>query len=301
MHGKRWAIVLPGLFLIWYLGFKQDDYLVRFKINTPKGTLYRLIHEWNEDGKPTREGWKILEETPYRSIKQIAVFKGRTLELNWKLKSLNDSVTQVRLGFVEPEHKIYNRLTAPFRSTPFKQALLDLSNEFKSGSEVALKEKFEVHPVHVDQLPSIQYAYLPIKHVAMKDKAAEMMKNNADLMRFLNDSGLKKKGIPFLIIDQWDQQKELLDFRFCFEVEEIPSNVQNSPLQFDEINPRAALKNIYNGNYIYSDKAWFALDDYAKEHDLKVENRIIEVFRNNPFTESNERKWVTEVFMPLIK
>jgi len=59
------------------------------------------------------------------------------------------------------------------------------------------------------------------------------------------------------------------------------------------------LKAIYNGNYITSDRAWYALLDYAAKNGIAVTGLPIEIFNNNPNMGTNELEWETEIFMPL--
>ena len=61
-----------------------------------------------------------------------------------------------------------------------------------------------------------------------------------------------------------------------------------------------ALKATYNGNYITSDRAWYALLEHAERNAIKVSETPIEVFYNNPNFGGDELQWNAEIFMPLI-
>ncbi len=289
-----------GIFFVWYLLLKAYDYEVRFQAKTSPGTLYTMVEEWNlireEQGKLEYE---LLSKTPYKSISQTLNYDASAYELEWNFKSINDSITQVIIGYKQPGRKIYNRLTAPFFKTRFKKDLLFLANEYKTGVDNTLKEKFRVHLVTLDSLPDLSYAYLRIKGVPMRDKAANMMKNNGLLLEMLRKLDLKKKGYPFLLIENWDKENSSLDFRFCYEIEPTDSLPANPELKYDIVTARPALKTIYNGNYIYSDRGWFALYEYALRHKIDCDQTPLEIFHNNPFSESNEIKWITEIYLPL--
>ena len=50
-----------------------------------------------------------------------------------------------------------------------------------------------------------------------------------------------------------------------------------------------------------SDRAWFALLNYAQNKGIAVEEKPIEVFYNNPNMGGDELSWKTEVYMPIKK
>ncbi|MDZ7613300.1 MAG: GyrI-like domain-containing protein [Flavobacteriaceae bacterium] len=297
---KQLIFILIGLFFVWYLVFKQHDYEVRFKAKTSPGTLYTMVEEWNLIRKQQgKHDYELLSKTPYDVIFQKIEYGGSEYELEWRFESLNDSITEVTMGYYQPGRKVYNRLTAPFLKTKFKEDLLFFANEYKTGLDFTLKEKFRVHSVNLDTIPEMSYAYLQLKGIPGRDKAANMMKNNSYLLQILQELNLKKKGYPFLFIENWDKQNNILDFRFCYQIEptlRLPAHVE---LKYDIAEARPALKAIYNGNYIYSDRGWFALYEYAKRHKIDCEQTPLEIFHNNPFSESNEIKWITEIYLPL--
>jgi len=292
--------VLIGLFFVWYLLLKAYDYEVRFQAKTSPGTLYTMVEEWNLIRKEQEKlDYELLSKTPYTFISQKLEYGGSAYKLDWNFKSINDSITQVIIGYKQPGKKMFNRLTSPFFNTKFKEDLLFLANEYKTGVDNTLKEKFRVHSVSLDTLPELSYAYLQIKSVPMRDKAAYMMKNNGLLLEILRELDLKKKGYPFLLIEEWDKQNSSLDFRFCYQIEPTDSLPVHPELKYDVVISRPALKTIYNGNYIYSDRGWFALYEYALRHKIDCDQTPLEIFHNNPFSESNEIKWITDIYLPL--
>ena len=57
--------------------------------------------------------------------------------------------------------------------------------------------------------------------------------------------------------------------------------------------------NIYNGNYITSDRAWYELLDDAERKNIEVHQTPVEVFYNNPNYGGDELNWKAEIYMPL--
>ena len=71
-------------------------------------------------------------------------------------------------------------------------------------------------------------------------------------------------------------------------------------IRYLEVPPRKALMAEYNGNYITSDRAWYALLDYAEKNKLGVTGLPLEVFYNNPTLGGDALRWKAEIYIPLI-
>lgn len=293
------AIIFLGS-LTWYLFIKPNDYIVQFKLQTSPGTLYSSVKEWNfTSNKKGLLTYKINEQIPYTSIRQNLKIDSLNLNLIWEFKSINDSVTKVVVGITEKENSFYNRISVPFFNTKFKKSTTNAIKGFKEGIQSQLQYKFKVTFVGVDTIPEIPYAYVELKNIKMRNKAQQMMQNNATLLLFINQHKLKGGIHPFLLVNKWDLKKETVDFRFCFPIKIKDSMPTHKDFKFDILKPRKALKAIYNGNYITSDRAWFTLHEYAKRHNITIDNKPLEIFYNNPFNGGNELEWKAEVFIPL--
>ena len=48
-----------------------------------------------------------------------------------------------------------------------------------------------------------------------------------------------------------------------------------------------------------SDRAWYAIKNYAKNNAIEVLDTPIEVFLNNPNMGGNELDWTTHVYLPI--
>lgn len=293
------AVILFGS-LTWYLFIKPHDYIVSFKIKTSPGTLFSSVEEWNLlNQKKDSFLYKITDKKAYTNINETIQIDEMLLKMNWNFKSINDSITKVVVGITEKENSIYNRITAPFSNTLFKNTAIKTVQDFKDGINYQLKTKYRVKYIGFDTIPEINYAYIESKNINLRDKVEEMMKNNATLLAFLTKHKLKGGEHPFLIINNWDLNKGIIDFGFCFPIKHSDSLPINEDIKFDILKPRQALKAVYNGNYMTSDRAWFALHEYAKRHNIEIEQTPLEIFYNNPFMGGNELEWKTEVFMPI--
>lgn len=284
----------------WYMFLKPEDYIVRFKVAASPGTLLKQVEEWSLiQNNNDSASFTINEKIPFEVIQQSVKKNNISLELDWVFKSISDSVSQVTVGVSEKEHSLYNRLTAPFLNTNFKKTAIGLIQDYKSGMEFRLKNNFKVKCLGIDNTPKLQYAYLEIKNINLLDKAAKMMEINEVLLKFLNDNDIKDSEFPFLIVDEWDLHENTIDFKYCFAVKNKDSLPFSNQIKYDILPSRKSLKAIYNGNYRTSDRAWFALHEYSKRHDIPIETKPIEFFKSNPFHGGNELKWVTEVYIPI--
>lgn len=286
--------------LIWYLFFKPYDYTVRFKVKTSPGTIFIGIEEWNFFNQELDSfSYKINNKKAYTFINETLNTNGKSLELVWNLKSINDSITLVVVGITEKEKSVYNRIRIPFLDTEFEEIAIGTIKDFKNRIENQLEKKIKVKYIGIDSIPEIAYAYVEFNNIEMRKKAEQMMKYNARLLQFINNHNLKGGEHPFLIVNKWNLNKNTIDFRFCFPIKQNDSLPIDEFVKFDVLKPTKALKAIYNGNYITSDRGWFALHEYAKRHNIDIENTPLEIFYNNPHYGGNELDWKAEIYMPI--
>ena len=130
-------------------------------------------------------------------------------------------------------------------------------------------------------------------------KAQGMMKDFPLLDGILANNGVKLNGRPFLKVTNWDMAQENLTFDFCYPIIKTKILPQHPELIYKQFPSLTAIKAEYYGNYITSDRAWYALLDYANKNNLSVKALPIEVFYNNPNMGGDELKWKTEVYLPL--
>ena len=300
---KKIKFLIPIILLVsltWYLFLKPHDYIVRFKAKTSPGSLYTGVQEWNViNQKLDSFSYKINDKKAYTLISETINTNGMPLDLVWNFKSINDSITHVVVGITEKENSIFNRITVPFSNTKFKKTGLELIKRYKADINFQLNHQFKVTIVGLDTIPEIRYIYIDFKNIKMSNKATKMMESNARLMQFLTEHDLKGGQFPFLIVNKWNLDQSIVDFRFCFPIKQIDSMPIHKDFKFDVLKPKKALKAIYYGNYKTSDRGWFALHEYAKRHNIPLENNPMEIFYDNPFYGGDELKWEAEVYLPI--
>jgi effector-binding domain-containing protein len=288
------------LFLAWYLFIKKSDYCISFKVKTATGTIYQGIQEWSyAQSINQKETYLILEKRNFDFIRQEMNKGDIHMEYTWDIKPINDSITSVNVGIKDFNNSIYNRLTAPFFSTSFKVKEIKKITNFKDGLSDHLKN-FKVKIIGEGSSEETFVAYINLKSV-LQEKAQTMIANDAIITGFLQTNKIKIIGQPYLEVESWDLDKETLSFNYCFPVDKNTKVINDLDVKFKTLPAIKGLEATYFGNFRTSDRAWFALLDYAKKYGSKLENKPLEHFLANPFNGGNELEWETKIIIPFAK
>jgi effector-binding domain-containing protein len=295
---KGVLVVVLFSFLGWYFLLKQSDYTITFKVNAATGTIFQGIVEWTTtQSKNQNEIYTVLEKRNFDFIKQQMKKGNEEMEYTWDMKSINDSMTNVTIGVKDLNHSFYNRLTAPFVSTKFRTEQIEKIKSFKMGLEDHIDD-FKIRIDGKGSSEEIYVAYISLKSI-LQEKAQTMIGYDAKIVGYLDKNKIKIIGYrPYLEVTDWDQDKEIVSFNYCFPISKNTKYVPDNDVKFKTIPALKGLQATYFGNYRTSDRAWFALLDYAKKNDIKLENKPLEHFLANPFNGGNELEWETKIIIP---
>ena len=125
------------------------------------------------------------------------------------------------------------------------------------------------------------------------------MENFTYLTNELYNSGAELNGPPMLEVTKWDMENDSLYYNFGQPIIRSDRLPMGTDIQYKRVFGKKALKAEYNGNYITSDRAWYALLDYARKNNIEVEPKPVEIFYNNPNTGGGELSWKAFVYMPI--
>lgn len=287
------AIVLAGL--VWYLFLKPSDYLVRFEVNTFPGTVNQMVKIWNNSLENTAE----VTQLSLTELSQTIKFNDSTHQYLWKIERLTDSTSWVKVYAKDQEHSISNKIAIPFSDTDFEKRTRKTLLEFNEKLREHLS-KIKVTIVGEEDIPEKYCAYLSLE-TSQLGKAGGMMRDYNYLSGELLKYQVELDGAPMVEITEWDMEKDSIVFNFSFPIKRTDSLPDLGEIKYKQIKPRKAIKAIYNGNYIFSDRAWYGLLDYAKENGLEVANTALEIFYNNPTIGADEENWKAEVYMPIME
>jgi len=278
---------------LWYFFLKAEDYQVNFNVDTSVGTVNQSIKSWNTsltDPQPVVQ----------KSLNELSqtIRSGDTVHYyHWKIKRKNDSLVRVTLKVTDSAHSLQNRWAILFGDNVFTSQTKRNGKEFLNLLDSHLK-KIRVKVKGEAETPALFSAYVPVKSSQIT-KAKGMMEYINTLTNFVIQNDLEPKGTPFIEITKWDREKDSLEYKFCFPIVKTDSLPDHHFVKYQQTKPQKALKAIYNGNYITSDRAWYAIEEYAEKNNIEVTPYIYEVFHNNPNAGGNELTWKTEVFMVL--
>ena len=279
--------------LLWYLFARPYDYVASIKVNTFSGAINQSIKTWGASLKDSR----FIEQTDLNHLKQQIKFNDSLFSFQWEIEALSDSTSKIYVYVKDVDHSLLNKLRIPFSDTDFekrtKKTLLEFNKELKEHVE-----NFRVTVIGTDSIPSSYCAYVSLSG-KQTEKARGMMQNYSMLDQLILKNDIRPNGRPFIEVTKWDIKTDSIHYNFCYPIIKSDSLPLHKTIQYKRFNGKKALKAIYNGNYITSDRAWYALLDYADKNGFKVENKPVEIFYNNPNVGGNELSWKTEVFMPI--
>ena len=287
--------ILLLVFLGWYLLIKPYDYRVTFKVKTTAGTINQSLKIWNvglENSTP-------INQESLSELTQNIKINDSTFRYQWSINSLNDSVSKVKVYIKDLDHSMANKISIPFYNTDFEKRTLKTVSDFTDKLLEHLK-KIKVKVDGESFSRSTYCAYIPMKGLQV-EKARGMMKNYSLLTQVLSADQVKMNGTPFVEVTEWNQQNDSIEYHFCFPIIKSDSLPKHPLIQYKQYQGVKSLKATYNGNYITSDRAWYALLEYADRNNIAIENKPVEVFNNNPNFGGNELRWEAEIYMPIKK
>ncbi len=285
------ALVLVGL--LWYLFIKPYDYLVTFHARTVPGTINQSIKLWGT----TLEDSRLLSQEGFTHLEQNIKFSDSTYLYQWDIIPLTDSTSKVKVYVKDLDHSFKNKIAIPFLKTDFEKRTIRTVKDFHEKLNEHIST-FRIKIIGKNELRSTYCAYVSV-NTSQFGKAQGMMNDFPLLNSILADNGIKLNGRPFLEVTEWNKETDSIQFDFCYPIIKSDSLPVHPDLKYKQFNSKNALMAIYNGNYITSDRAWYALLDYAGKNNIDITELPVEVFHNNPNMGGDALKWKTEVYMPL--
>ena len=293
---KKVIFVLMSLLiagLVWYLFLKPYDYLVTFKAGTFPGTINQSIKLWNS----TLNDAQLIKQEGLTHLEQTIKFSDSTYSYQWDITPITDSTSKVKVYIKDLDHSFQNKIEIPFFNTDFEKRTISTVREFNKNLNEHI-DNFRVKVIGKSELTSTYCAYVSVKTTQF-GKAKGMMYNYPLLNTILANNGIELNGRPFIEVTEWDKETDSIYYDFCYPIIKSDSLPQHPDLKYKQFNSRNALMAIYNGNYITSDRAWYALMDYAEKNELEISGLPVEVFHNNPNMGDDALKWKAEIYLPL--
>jgi len=284
---------LLGLVVVWYFFIKSHDYQVNFTINALPGTINQSVKTWHRQLKADSP----IVQSSLTEFQSKLKFADSVHTYTWKITPVNDSISKVSVYAKDDAHTLANKLRIPFTDTDFEKrtrhTILDFSAKLKEHLN-----NFKVTLVGEEDLKSTFCAYVQVKGTQF-EKANGMMLNYPLLDGILAKNKVQLNGMPFVEVVDWNMKNDSITYNFCYPIIRSENLPVYPELKYKRFFAKKAIKAIYNGNYITSDRAWYALLNYAKKNDIAVKKTPIEYFFSNPNMSGNEINWKAEVFLPI--
>jgi effector-binding domain-containing protein len=288
--------IIAVIIVLWSLLLKPYDYNIIINANTSQGTCFQSILDWNETLKKRRNISTSIEgKENFKTINQSLILDSYSLDLDWNIKAKNDSTAIILLGVKNKTNSIKDRIEKLFGKSELKGIINDEITNFNAGLLRHL-DKFKVKVNGLEKSPETYVAYVNIKS-NQKDKAGKMISNSPYINLFLKKNKIKLVSHPFLEIKKWDANSTVLDFNFCFPIKKTDSFPVHKDIKYKKVVKKSSIKATFKGNYSISDRAWYAIHQYAKENNIKLKPTLIEVFYNNPHLGEDEMNWKSEAYM----
>lgn len=281
------------LLLSWYLLIKPFEFEATFKTETLPGDIIQTIRLWNR----TLDNSTILEVDSTYQLNQQLTWNGRTYQYNWHFTNSSDTVTKVNVEITEISNRLVNKILIPFLEQPIEKDAKDILKKFYNILQTHLKITKVKIAGEVELAP--KFCACTLVDVDQIDKARGMMRDYPLLSELVSEHNLKSNGLPIVQILSWNHSMGKLKFNFCFPIERTDSLPDVKDIIYKEVKVQRALKAIYNGNYITSDRAWYSLINYANAKGYQLNGFPVEYFHDNPNLGVNESEWKAEVFLPV--
>ncbi|WP_088339681.1 GyrI-like domain-containing protein [Robiginitalea sediminis] len=296
---KKPVKVLGGILLLalaGYLFVYPNDYIVRFEARTFPGPINQTIKIWHEEVGVADS--PVTQEDLYH-LEQLVQAGDSVHRYRWEIEPLTDSTSRVTVKVRDMDHSLMNKLKVPFGGSAVEMASKRYVKEFAESLKTHI-EQFRVRIVGEAETPSTFYAYVNLT-TSQHKKAAGMMDNYMLLSNLLYQNQVTLNGPPMIVVNRWEQEKDSLNYNFCFPIIRSDHLPQHPEVSYKRIFPERALKAEYYGNYITSDRAWYALLDYAEQNGIPVDPTPVEVFYNNPNTGGDMLNWKAEIYLPILE
>lgn len=279
--------------VVWYLFIKPNDYQVTMHVKTFPGTINQSVKYWSN----SLDYSELLESSDPLNLTQQLQFGDSTHIYSWKVIPGTDSTSTIKVYVRDMDNSFKNKLKIPFGDTDFEKRTRKSLLDFLTNLKAHIAE-FKVKIIGQEELKS-KFCACTTQNTTQVAKAAGMMKDYPLLDGILARNNVTLNGSPVLEITEWDRKNDSITFNFCYPIEKTELLPNHKEITYKEIPGGNALKAIYNGNYITSDRAWYALLDYAAKNDINLTGLPIEVFNNNPNMGTNELEWKTDIYIPL--
>lgn len=289
--GIIFGIILVGF--LWYFLIKPQDYRIRVNVKSFPTEINTSLKAWTA----SLDSASIEQLEDVKHLRQTLTFSDSTHIYRWNIAMLDDSTSIVQIDVRDEDHSFANKLLIPFMDTDFEKRSRKTVTSFIENL-IEQRKEFKII-ILGEETPENKFCACVEHKTSQAKKAMAMMESYPFLSSVIVGNGLKLNGVPFIETKEWDIKNDSITFNFCYPIFKQDTLPEIKTVIYKEFVGRKSLKALYNGNYISSDKAWYALLDYAEKNNVKVHPLPTEFFFTNPNFGGNALYWKAEIYMPL--
>ncbi|MDC6351161.1 AraC family transcriptional regulator [Zeaxanthinibacter sp. PT1] len=286
-------LVVVLLALGWYLFMKPFDYLVRFETRGNAGTINQTLKTWNS----TQENAEIKAQRDFLEIVQLIPAGDSQHEYHWKISPESDTTSSVQVFVTGKDSNFKDRAAILFSDTAFEKDTRQRITDFATYLNDHL-DKFRIRITGPAEIPATYSACTQLRTTQI-GKAFGMMHNYPLLSDVLAADSVPLNGRPYVQLLEWNRIKDSISFNFCYPIIKTDSLPLHQEIHYRERPRIKAIRAVYNGNYLTSDRAWYALLNYARKNGIETTGLPVEIFHNNPNMGGNELEWTAEIYLPI--
>ncbi len=210
---------------------------------------------------------------------------------------IGEGETEVTYAFVA-EFGFFDRISKfilpAVLGEPYEKSLAELKEYVENMPDKPTAADYEVEIVTVEAMPY----YSVTDEVAMSDMDSEFMAQRyGEISAYLGEDMQNATAPPFSIYPLWDEenQKAIIEVGMAVQSEK-PGNER---VKKGETYAGEAMKVNFYGPYEGLGAAHEAIYAYAQANNIEMGGYPYEVYVTDPSTESDQSKWLTEVYYPV--
>lgn len=124
-----------------------------------------------------------------------------------------------------------------------------------------------------------------------------------NMISFVEQNEIIIKGLPFIVYENKKLPNNKIAFSMCVPVEEEILTTEGSEISGGHFDEFIAIKTILTGDYSHNKEAWSKTDKYIKKENLieDVQGKHIEIYKVSLPKERRPSKWITEIYVPIMR
>ncbi|WP_075591586.1 SRPBCC family protein [Labilibacter marinus] len=233
-----------------------------------------------------------------KSIDQDIVFK-EPMESSsfvyWEFSNINDSTTEVTWG-MKGEMPFIVRFMAEMMEPMIG---MDYERGLKMMKELAEKGYVASKVEIIGIVDAEEIKYMGERTACNMDEVGDNMKNSFNKLHEYAATNNIQYNKALTVYHDFDLIKGNCDYTTAIPVKDTTGIAKP---YYGDISPAIkALKIRFTGDYEHIGNAWAAGMTYSRTYKLNESKKIppYELYLTNPMEETDSRKWVTEVYLPI--